>query len=67
MTEVELHVGTCCGTKSAGTPFVAVASCAAASRFASKHMVFKAERSFPLVFPCTETSTVVRDELLCIF
>lgn len=56
MTEVELHMGTCCGPNSAGTTFVALASCVAESRFASKHAVFKAERSLPVVFPCTETS-----------
>lgn len=67
VTEVELHVGTCWGAKSAGTAFVALASCVAASRFASKHAVFKAERSFPAVFPCTEASTKVRDELRHIF
>lgn len=42
MTEVELHVGTCCSTKSAGTTFIALASCVAASYFAPKPSVFKA-------------------------
>lgn len=56
MTKVELQMGTCCGPDSAGTAFVALVSCVAGSPFASKHAVFKAERSLPLVFPCTETS-----------
>lgn len=67
MTEVELHVGTCGGIKATGTTFVALPSCIAASHFESKHIVFKAERRFPVVFPCRETTTIVRDELLRIF
>lgn len=67
MTEAELHVGTCCGTKSAGATIVALGSCVAASHFTSQRAGFKAKRSFPVVFPCTETSTLVRDELSLIF
>lgn len=66
MTEAELHVGTC-AMNSAGATVVALASCVAASHFTSQHAGFKAKRSFPVVFPCTETSTLVRDKLSLFF
>lgn len=56
MTGVELQMGPCFGPDSAGTAFAALASCAAESPFASKHAVLKAQRSLPVVFPCTKTS-----------
>lgn len=52
-TEVELHMGTCCGLNSAGTAFVALASCVAEG---------VCLWSFP-----AQRLAIVRDELLHIF
>lgn len=52
-TEVELHMGTCCGLNSAGTAFVALASCVAGG---------VCLWSFP-----AQRLAIVRDELLHIF
>lgn len=52
-TEVELHMGTCCGPNSAGTAFVALASCVAEG---------VCLWSFP-----AQRLAIVRDELLHIF
>lgn len=51
MTEVELHVGTFSSTKSSGTTLVGLASFVTASRFASKHAVFKLKGVFLWSFP----------------